>query len=49
MGTFEEVVPSVVAFLVQRHLQLEFRVSHAFFRQSTREDGSAAEDHDSSE
>ena len=48
MDSIQEVVPSIVAFLVQRHFQLEFRVSHVLFRQSTTEDGEDAEDHDNS-
>ena len=49
MDTLEEVVPLVVTFLYQRHFQLEFRVSHAFFRRSPEGESTVAEDQDSSE
>ena len=48
MTAFEEVVPEVVEFLTKRHFQLEFRVSHAFFRHPAREDGEVS-DYQSSE
>ena len=48
MTTFEEVVPEVVEFLTKRHFQLEFRVSHAFFRHPAREEGEVS-DYQSSE
>ena len=43
MATFQEVVPCVVEFLIKRHFQLEFRVSHAFFRRPPREDDEVSE------
>ena len=35
--------------MATRHFQLEFRVSHAFFRRPPRQDGDAPEEHESSE
>ena len=43
MTTLEEVVPEVVAFLTKRHIQLEFRVSHAFFRHPVRDEAEASD------
>ena len=47
MTTLEEVVPEVVAFLIKRHFQLEFRVSHAFFRHSVRDEAETSDYQDS--
>ena len=50
MDSFEEFVPLFVAFLHLRPFQLEFRVSHAFFRRPTAEgDDLTPEDSDSDE
>ena len=43
MTTFEEVVPEVVEYLTKRHFQLEFRVSHAFFRHPAREEAEVSD------
>ena len=43
MTALEEVVPEVVAFLIKRHFQLEFRVSHAFFRHSARDEAETSD------
>ena len=50
MDSFEEFVPLFVAFLHLRPFQLEFRVSHAFFRHPTAEgEDLTAEESDSAE
>ena len=36
-------MPAVVEFFTKRHFQLEFRVSHAFFRRPAREDGEVSD------